>query len=183
MEIKTLLKSAMKYVVNGNSKSNPRIRHCLEVLNILEECGVKNEFILAAAVLHRVFKDTDVTVDELRRLFGRITTNMVLETAETGKKHMVNNIGRKSLSVRLIKIADIILNCRYLNARPPKSWEQSNIDGYVIWSWHVCNNAIKAGGVPISLVRISDNIFRSLHIDYIPESALSQYYLDNDNEK
>lgn len=45
--------------------SSPYINHPLEVMHMLARCGVQQENVLMAAVLHDVVEDTSVTLDEV----------------------------------------------------------------------------------------------------------------------
>jgi len=54
----------------------PYVQHCLAVARILAELGAP-PLVLAAAVLHDTVEDTSVTLDDLRRDFGKEVANLV----------------------------------------------------------------------------------------------------------
>jgi GTP pyrophosphokinase len=58
------------------NSGEPYVTHCLAVALILAEMRLDAEAI-AAALLHDVLEDTDVTLEELRSEFGGVVTNIV----------------------------------------------------------------------------------------------------------
>ena len=61
----------------------PYINHPLAVARVLaEEGGVKDSRILAAALLHDTLEDTDTTLRELEREFGKRVALLVAEVTD-----------------------------------------------------------------------------------------------------
>ncbi len=58
------------------NSGEPYINHCLAVAQILTELHVPPE-VLAAGLLHDTVEDTTVTLDDIRRDFGDVVTNLV----------------------------------------------------------------------------------------------------------
>ena len=58
------------------NSGEPYINHCLAVAQILAELRVPPE-VLAAGLLHDTVEDTIVTLDDIRRDFGDVVTNLV----------------------------------------------------------------------------------------------------------
>ena len=85
-EVKTLGK-AIKFAVDAHGdttrkgKNRLYILHPLEAMTIVASLTEKEE-VLAAAVLHDVVEDTDVTEAELRGAFGDRVANLVMAESE-----------------------------------------------------------------------------------------------------
>ena len=92
--------------------------------------------LLMSAVLHDVVEDTGATGEQLERLFGPNVAATVLEVSddkslEKGerKRLVVETIGHKSRSARLIKLSDLIANVGY---RPQVQVEEG-VAKFVDW--------------------------------------------------
>ena len=84
---------------------------------------------LAAAILHDTIEDTDTTADELRRLFGKRITDIVLEVTDDKaldkaerKRLQVEHAPHISRRAKLVKLADKICNLRDIAHSPPAKW-------------------------------------------------------------
>ena len=77
---------------NGKRKDaeeTPYINHPLEVARILiEEGGVSEATVLAAAILHDTVEDTRTTPEEIESLFGPVVRDLVMEVTEIGRAHV-----------------------------------------------------------------------------------------------
>jgi len=99
---------------------NPYIVHPIEVYTIVRKYKESRNIdeLCAAAVLHDVIEDTDVTYDDLHREFGWMVANLVQEL--TSEKEIARAMGKEAyLNLRLqnmspyalvIKLADILSN-------------------------------------------------------------------------
>jgi GTP pyrophosphokinase len=115
----------------------PYLTHCVAVATILAEMRLDGEAI-AAALLHDVVEDTDITVETLRKEFGPAVANIVdgvtklrnLPKQETTEKRGRNTVRdleymRKifltmgdDVRVALVKLADRLHNMRTLGYMP-----------------------------------------------------------------
>lgn len=125
----------------------PYINHPLAVARALaEEGGVKDPEILAAAILHDTLEDTQTTLKELQKAFGRRIASMVAEVTDdktlpkqVRKQRQIDHGPRKSKGAALIKVADKLCNLRDLRQSPPKHWTVERKGQYVEWAREVVN--------------------------------------------
>jgi (p)ppGpp synthase/HD superfamily hydrolase len=97
----------------------PYATHCESVARIVASYLPDPE-VTAAAVLHDVLEDTDVTAEEMRAVFGGRVTALVLEVTdvsrpgdgnrEARKKLDREHVGKSSPEGATIKLADLIDN-------------------------------------------------------------------------
>ena len=103
-------------------KKLPYVSHPLEVANILSANGFAKEYeVLAAAVLHDVLEDTDVTYAPLVLKFGEPIANLVFELSWFGDNDLAYKLQRAgTFSERAvaIKLADLTSNIRSLTEDP-----------------------------------------------------------------
>ena len=117
----------------------PYINHPLAVARVLaEEGGVKDSHILAAALLHDTLEDTDTTLRELEREFGKRVTSLVAEVTDdkalpkqVRKQLQIDHAPYKSRAAALIKVADKICNLRDLRHSSPKHWKVERRAAYL----------------------------------------------------
>ncbi len=108
----------------------PYISHPLSVAVILVDLGMDLETV-TAAILHDVVEDTDVSIDEIKKLFGGDVANIVEGVTKIGKipfstkeEQQAENVRKMLLAmaedVRVIitKLADRLHNMRTLAAMP-----------------------------------------------------------------
>ena len=96
-----------------DANASPYINHPIALANVLaNEGGVDDEAVLVAAILHDTIEDTDTTADELRRLFGRRITDIVLEVTDDKalekaerKRLQVEHAPHISRRAKLVKLA------------------------------------------------------------------------------
>ena len=97
----------------------PYVTHCASVARTVAECGGSPEAI-AAAMMHDVLEDTEVTAEEMRAVFGEKVTALVLEVTDVSRPGDGNRAVRKALDREhlartspegaTIKLADLIDN-------------------------------------------------------------------------
>lgn len=106
----------------------PYIVHPIEVSNIVAEAG-GTDAMVAAALLHDVLEDTDVTVELLVDQFGSEVADLVLWLTDVSRPADGNRSTRKALdrqhsaaapaSAQTIKVADLISNTHTIMAHDP----------------------------------------------------------------
>jgi guanosine-3',5'-bis(diphosphate) 3'-pyrophosphohydrolase len=156
---KTLINSinfaAIKHVSQRrkNKSSDPYINHPIELVNILVNCGIENNDVLCAAVLHDTIEDTKTTLEELVENFGENIANIVMECTDdkkldqvTRKKLQIEHAKTTSDNAKLVKLADKYSNLKSLIIDPPVTWSTSRIKGYMVWSIACCSNLYGVNG-------------------------------------
>lgn len=95
--------------------------HLAEVAEAVAACEPFDVFLVSAAFLHDTVEDTEVTMDDIVRLFGPETAAIVAEVTDAPEtpqdaKHVLQAEQMKtaSRSARLIKLADKTSNVREL---------------------------------------------------------------------
>ena len=66
--------------------NTPYINHPIKVAYILERAGINDEEVLAAAILHDVIEDTDVTYSDIKNIFNERVADVVLEVSKKVKE-------------------------------------------------------------------------------------------------
>lgn len=105
------------------SSGIPYIAHPLSVCLILMKAGFQEESILAAAVLHDVVEDTELTIEELADLFSADVVQYVKEMTEEKETHKgekrswrdrkqdhIQVMQQATLGARAIELADKLHN-------------------------------------------------------------------------
>ncbi|MBY0550903.1 MAG: HD domain-containing protein [Candidatus Obscuribacterales bacterium] len=123
----------------------PYINHPLQVFDLLLRIGgIRDTYILVAAILHDTIEDTDTTADEIRDLFGEIVLGYVLELSDDKtlsqadrKRLQVEHASHKSYGAKLIKTGDKISNTGELDTNPPMGWDIARRLGYIDWAEQV----------------------------------------------
>jgi (p)ppGpp synthase/HD superfamily hydrolase len=106
----------------------PYVVHPIEVSELVEQVSGTSEMV-AAALLHDVLEDTDVTFDVLEEEFGASVAELVLWLTDVSKPEDGNRSTRKALDrqhsaaapaeAQTIKVADLISNTRSIVAHDP----------------------------------------------------------------
>jgi (p)ppGpp synthase/HD superfamily hydrolase len=99
----------------------PYFTHPKGVARILDEL-VNDENLIIAGFLHDVVADTDITIDEIRGLFGDIVADLVLEATSDsieqkrlGKRmYLADKMCKMSSDALLLKLAARLQNILYL---------------------------------------------------------------------
>ena len=105
-------------------KGFPYIIHAMEAAEIVSRMTTDQE-LLAAAMLHDVLEDTDVTEEELRKAFGDRITELVLgesdqkvpDLSETAswverKKFAIDRLKTESREAKMVALGDKLSNMR-----------------------------------------------------------------------
>ena len=125
-----------------DANASPYINHPIALANVLaNEGGVDDEAVLVAAILHDTIEDTDTTAEELRRLFGKRITDIVLEVTDDKalekaerKRLQVEHAPHISRRAKLVKLADKICNLRDIALSPPAKWPLKRKQAYFDWA-------------------------------------------------
>ena len=123
------LEAALRYAALAHQdqrrkgSDTPYITHPVQVATILERAGFTDETLLAAAMLHDVVEDCDITHDQLREEFGSDVADIVAalserKTDDTGHKRPwedrkcehLEHLTDASLAVRALTLADKLHN-------------------------------------------------------------------------
>ena len=107
------------------------IVHPTRVANLVKQYG-GTDTMIAAAYLHDVVEDTDVTMDVITSLFGSIVAKYVDDLTDVSKPGDGNREARKTIDrqhtanatadSQFIKGADIIDNAYYIADNDPSVW-------------------------------------------------------------
>jgi (p)ppGpp synthase/HD superfamily hydrolase len=106
----------------------PYVNHLIEVAELVTRYGVKDA-VVAAALLHDILEDTNVTAEELGKEFGPRILTLVLEVTELSKPEDGNRARRKEIDRlhfskaspegQTIKLADLWSNSVSILAHDP----------------------------------------------------------------
>ena len=106
----------------------PYVVHPIEVSELVASVN-GTEAMVAAALLHDVLEDTEVTVDLLEEQFGSKVADLVLWLTDISRPKDGNRSARKALdrqhsaaapaAAQTIKVADLISNTRSIIAHDP----------------------------------------------------------------
>ncbi|WP_226666053.1 HD domain-containing protein [Metabacillus litoralis] len=125
--------------------SEPYFSHVEYVAKTLEDAGFSN-IVVAAGYLHDVIEDTEVTVDELKRLFGKEVLQFVLDNTEDKdliwekrKQETIDKTRMLSIESKALIAADKLDNSKdlllYSQAYGGKLWTYFN-RGYEKQLWY-----------------------------------------------
>ena len=164
-----------------NSAAAPYITHPIEVMDILIECGITDEDVLCAAVLHDTVEDTDATSDEIATLFGENVRSIVAECTDDKSQP---KIIRKNMQIyhafhsmtrdgKLVKLADKLSNIRSIATDPPTSWSADIQRGYIQWGLAVCMGLF---GINKALDDSMKKVFNDANVYGVTDEELNTYY-------
>jgi guanosine-3',5'-bis(diphosphate) 3'-pyrophosphohydrolase len=130
-----------------NVWASPYINHPIAVSEILWEIGeVRDTDTLVAALLHDTLEDTDTTLGELERIFGKTVCSIVEEVTDdkslpkhVRKRLQIEHAADASLEARYVKLADKIANILDIVGAPPANWSLRRQREYVDWAKVVVN--------------------------------------------
>lgn len=124
----------------------PYVIHPILVAKILAELGMDKESIIAA-LLHDVVEDTDVTLEDVRRVFGEEIAQLVNGVTKLGKvplstreEEQAENIRKMLLAmsedirVIIIKLADRMHNMRTLEFMQPQKRRDKALETLEIYA-------------------------------------------------
>ncbi|HMO79449.1 MAG TPA: HD domain-containing protein [Pyrinomonadaceae bacterium] len=123
------------------SDAEPYINHPLDVARMLADIGgIEDPEILAAALLHDTIEDTETTAEELRELFGKRITALVLEVTDDmslqkaeRKRLQIDHAPHLSPEAKQIKLADKTSNITEIINSPPADWSPERRREYIEW--------------------------------------------------
>jgi len=133
----SLIEQAIRYAEDKHSAQkrkdgSPYIIHPLAVAEIVAEMGLDTDAVLGA-LLHDCIEDTDASRDEIARLFGDATAEMVEGVTKltranfsSSEERQMENLRKmfmamsKDIRVVLIKIADRLHNMRTMQYQTPE---------------------------------------------------------------
>jgi GTP diphosphokinase / guanosine-3',5'-bis(diphosphate) 3'-diphosphatase len=128
-----------------DAEASPYINHPIALADVLvNEGGVTDAEVLAAALLHDTVEDTATTPEELERTFGprvarivaEVTDDKALPKAER-KRLQVEHAASISPEAKLVKLADKICNLRDVAVHPPAQWSLERRREYFEWAKNV----------------------------------------------
>ncbi|MFG1375814.1 HD domain-containing protein [Xanthobacter autotrophicus] len=123
-------------------RAQPYVNHLAEVaLLVSEATGGRDAALVAAALLHDVVEDQDVTAAEIEATFGadlaglvmEVTDDKGLEAAER-KRMQVAHAPHLSARAKVLKLADKTANLRSITEDPPQDWSPARARAYVEWA-------------------------------------------------
>lgn len=132
-----LVTDALEFAIKAHAgqkrkyTGEPYINHPIEVAAILRKRGSFTNEVIAAALLHDVVEDTDVTLEQIAERFGLIVAEFVYAVTDVAmstdgnraareainRAHLDSNCCWESLS---IKAADVLSNTREIYLHDPK---------------------------------------------------------------
>lgn len=128
-----------------NIDASPYINHPIALVDVLVNEGDVNDGVtLCAAILHDTVEDTETTIAELTKLFGREIAEVVAEVTDdkslepaVRKQLQVAHAVRASQRAKMVKLADKICNLRDLATAPPPDWSIERRRAYFDWAHQV----------------------------------------------
>jgi len=125
--------------------ASPYINHPIALANVLvNEAGITDPEVIAAALLHDTIEDTKTTPAELEAAFGPRVRRIVEEVTddkelprEERKRLQIEHAPTLSPSARLVKLADKITNLRDVASDPPHGWTLDRRREYFEWAKRV----------------------------------------------
>ena len=122
----------------------PYIIHPLAVATIVAELGMDTESVMAA-LLHDVVEDTDVSLEQIEKKFGREIASLVDGLTKLGRipyssreEQQAENIRKMLIAmaddirVIIIKLADRLHNMRTIRFKPPQKQRDTALESMVI---------------------------------------------------
>jgi guanosine-3',5'-bis(diphosphate) 3'-pyrophosphohydrolase len=140
--LKALAFAAVKHQgqTRDNAHATPYIIHPIGVAYLVWEIGnIRDEKVLATALLHDTLEDTSTTAEELESLFGTHICETVKEltndptlTSQENKQRQINHASHLSIDAKVVKLADRLYNVQDLRLMPP-NWAPYKIKIYLGW--------------------------------------------------
>lgn len=143
----------------------PYINHPIDLVTLLwQKGGVRDEAVIAAALLHDTVEDTDTSFEELEQEFGseirdlvaEVTDDKTLAKAER-KQQQIDHAPHLTPKARLVKLADKIANLTDMLVAPPDNWSNRRKYEYVQWGKRVID---PIRGTHPELELIFDDVYR-----------------------
>ena len=133
-------------------KGFPYIVHPMEAVEIVATITPDQE-LLAAAALHDTIEDTDVTVEDIRRLFGNRIAQLVMDESDRftegvseqeswheRKQAAINRLAAASHDAKIVALGDKLSNMRaiwrdYMNSGD-QLWQIFHVTDKAAHEWH-----------------------------------------------
>jgi (p)ppGpp synthase/HD superfamily hydrolase len=123
-------------------RAQPYVNHLAEVaLLVSEATGGQDAALVAAALLHDVVEDQDVTAAEIEATFGADVAGLVMEVtddkaleATERKRLQIAHAPHLSARAKVLKLADKTANLRSIAEDPPQDWSPARARAYVEWA-------------------------------------------------
>lgn len=125
-----------------DAEATPYINHPIQLAELLvNEAGITDATVIAAAILHDTIEDTETTPEELCREFGEGIASIVEEVTDdktldkaVRKRLQIEHAASASRAARLVKLADKICNLRDMQSNPPAEWSEARRREYFDWA-------------------------------------------------
>ena len=148
-----------------DAEASPYINHPLALARVLKiEAGVQDVDVLVSAILHDTVEDTETSVEELEREFGKVVAGIVSEVTDDKrlpkperKRLQVEHAPHISSQAKLVKLADKICNLRDVVDAPPAHWPLERRRAYFEWAKAVIDGL---RGAHPGLERLFDEAYR-----------------------
>jgi guanosine-3',5'-bis(diphosphate) 3'-pyrophosphohydrolase len=122
--------------------ASPYINHPIALARVLSvEAGIRDETVIAAALLHDTIEDTETSYDELLARFGAAVASIVAEVTDDKnlakaerKALQVAHAPHISLGAKWVKLADKTCNLRDVASSPPAGWPLRRRQAYFDWA-------------------------------------------------
>lgn len=151
-----------------NPEQTPYINHPISVVHHLQQAGIADEDVLAAAMLHDTVEDTDTSLSEVEAIFGSKVASIVAEVSDDKslpkqerKQLQIEHAASCSREAKLIKMADKFDNLSDLLVVTPIGWEPERVAKYFDWAEKVTN---PMRGTNSILEAQLDDVFRLVQI-------------------
>jgi len=125
-----------------DQESSPYINHPIDLASILvNEAGIDDAVVVAAAILHDTVEDTGATPEEIAHRFGAEIAAIVAEVTddrtlpkEERKRLQIEHAPKVSFRAQQVKLADKIANLRDITRSPPAGWSLERKRAYFDWA-------------------------------------------------
>lgn len=125
-----------------NSEQHPYICHPVRVANLLlNDGGIRDASVLAAAFLHDTVEDTNATLEEIQTIFGTEVALLVKEVSDdkslpkdVRKQLQIRHAPNLSSKAKTIKLADKLDNLSELLHLTPQGWSPERVGNYFEWA-------------------------------------------------
>lgn len=144
-----------------DKSKSPYIEHPLRVMRHLIRAGIRDHVALAVAVLHDTVEDTDTTIEEIEKLFGKAVATSVRYVTDDKS---LSKVERKRLQIARVKddgkmpltsyfvisclvtLADKLDNLIDRVKNPPEFCSDEENKGYIVWAFHVVRPIMSLSG-------------------------------------
>lgn len=189
--MKTILNKALEFATEAHYGQKRKsggdfIEHPILVAQILETAGASDELV-AAAYLHDVAEDTDVTLDDIYKEFGTVIGDYVKSNTEDKSKSWIERkvatiekIPFAPMAHRLLLVGDKMANVlsiqKELETSGEKTWDLFN-KGFLEQRWYYTTIATS---LFVNLDK--DTVIPEIFNDYL-NLANSVFFYENTENK